>query len=152
MPKPLGTAAGALFCVAGLVVCILGVNGNIDWVVQSGGFSSNLKNAGPGVVFAVIGGFMLWRYRPRYDFLHDVEVLEPNTKSGKIDRWRFERDIGVPESKKGPNPRRLMDDTWIAERMRAMLADDAGPEGATSGWSIEKPRPPHDGEPGNGTK
>lgn len=60
----LGISVGALFCIVGLVIIILGFNGSIEWIFRVGNVSSKLMNAGPGVFFALLGMLILWRYRP----------------------------------------------------------------------------------------
>jgi hypothetical protein len=59
-----GMLIGAAFCAAGFVLAIMGVAGSIDWVLKGPDISSRLSNATPGALFAVLGAFVLWRYRP----------------------------------------------------------------------------------------
>ncbi len=61
----LGIIVGAFFCLAGFIIIILGFNGSIEWMVQAKNFKSKLLNAGPGVLLALAGSIVLWRYKPR---------------------------------------------------------------------------------------
>ncbi len=60
----LGISVGALFCICGLIIIILGFTGRIEWVMEVDGLTSKLTNAGPGGFFALLGMLILWRYRP----------------------------------------------------------------------------------------
>lgn len=60
----LGLLTGAVFCIAGFVITILGISGSVEWIVEAADFRAKLINAGPGVVFAVLGGVIVWRYKP----------------------------------------------------------------------------------------
>ncbi len=60
----LGITVGALCSIVGLVAAILGLTGSIEWVFEGSDFTSRLSNASPGVVFALMGMLVLWRYRP----------------------------------------------------------------------------------------
>ena len=51
----LGIIIGACVLVAGFVLSMLGLTGSIEWVLEAGSIKTRLANAGPGVVFAVIG-------------------------------------------------------------------------------------------------
>lgn len=61
----LGIAVGAMVFVGGFVLAVLGLAGAIEWIVEAGSASSRLSNASPGVVFAVAGMVILWRYKPK---------------------------------------------------------------------------------------
>lgn len=60
----IGILVGAVFALAGFVLVLLGVSGAIDWLVEMDDFKAKMINAGPGVVFAVLGTIILWRYKP----------------------------------------------------------------------------------------
>jgi len=61
----IGIIVGALFCLSGLIITILGLSGSIEWVFEAVDVKSRLTNAGPGVFFALLGMLILWRYRPK---------------------------------------------------------------------------------------
>ncbi len=61
----LGICIGALFCLFGVVITILGFSGSVQWILKGPSFTSRLVNAGPGVVFAALGVVVLWRYKPK---------------------------------------------------------------------------------------
>jgi hypothetical protein len=61
----IGSSVGAFFALAGLALVILGFSGNIEWFFQAGNVQSRLTNASPGIVFAIIGLIILWRYKPK---------------------------------------------------------------------------------------
>lgn len=61
----LGIAIGGLAFIGGFVLALLGLSGAIEWVVEAGSLSSRLSNASPGIVFAVAGMIVVWRYKPR---------------------------------------------------------------------------------------
>ena len=61
----LGIIVGAIFCLSGLIITILGFSGAIEWFFKAGTFQSKLGNAGPGVFFALLGMIILWRYKPK---------------------------------------------------------------------------------------
>lgn len=52
---------GYLLIIFGIIVLILGLSGNIDWVMESVGFSSHLVNASPGLVMIIVGAFLVSR-------------------------------------------------------------------------------------------
>jgi hypothetical protein len=78
----MGIAIGGLICIAGLLLAIMGLSGNIEWVVKAAGFGSKLKNAGPGVVFAVIGMLIMWKFKPDITSEHNI------TKAGYKSKTR----------------------------------------------------------------
>jgi hypothetical protein len=61
----LGISLGALFCVAGFVLIVLGLSGSIEWVFEATNFKSKISNASPGVMLALMGMIIIWRYKPR---------------------------------------------------------------------------------------
>lgn len=60
----MGISAGTLFCVAGFVLMFLGLTGTIEWVIETADLTSRLLNASPGVVLALMGMIIVWRYKP----------------------------------------------------------------------------------------
>lgn len=68
----IGQCTGAFLCIAGLILVIFGLSGQIDWVVEAGGFSSNVKNASPGIIVLVAGLFLLWIYKPALEIRSKV--------------------------------------------------------------------------------
>ena len=79
----LGIAAGAIFCLSGFVMTVLGLAGSIDWIVEVGAFQSRLANAGPGAFFALLGMIILWRYKPR---IKETLELQGDKLSSESDR------------------------------------------------------------------
>jgi hypothetical protein len=69
----LGICVGALFCVAGFVLLVLGLTGNIEWIVEASNFKSRLTNASPGALFAVMGMVIIWRYKPDISDAVDIK-------------------------------------------------------------------------------
>jgi hypothetical protein len=106
----MGISVGAIFCLSGFVIVILGFTGSIEWIVKGANFSSKITNAGPGVFFALLGAIILWRYKPR-TFTHQM----------RDDRLGRSWDIGIREMKRMP---------YEAEHMREMMKmfDSKGPE------------------------
>ena len=51
--------------IAGVVLSLLGISGNIEWVVKTTNFMTRLQNAGPGVFLALLGAGLLAYYKPR---------------------------------------------------------------------------------------
>ena len=60
----MGISVGTLFCVAGFVLMILGMTGTIEWVIKAANLNGRLLNASPGVVLALMGMIIVWRYKP----------------------------------------------------------------------------------------
>ena len=60
-----GILVGASFCLAGLVLALLGASGTIDWIISGPKLTSRLTNATPGVLFAILGAAIVWRFRPQ---------------------------------------------------------------------------------------
>jgi hypothetical protein len=61
----IGQVVGGLAFLGGAGLAFAGLSGNVEWLVTGIGFSSKLTNASPGVVFAVAGIIIMWRYKPR---------------------------------------------------------------------------------------
>lgn len=61
-----GLLVGVLCIVAGLVLFLMGVTGNVGWQISIPGVESNLANATPGVVVFVVG--LLIVFITRYTF------------------------------------------------------------------------------------
>jgi len=59
-----GQGIGGVTLLSGIVMSLLGISGKIEWVVEVHNVTSKLRNAGPGVVVALIGAAILWRYKP----------------------------------------------------------------------------------------
>lgn len=64
----MGLSLGGLLAIAGFVLSILGLSGSIEWLVKTPGLTSKLTNASPGVVFALLGLVIFWRYKPRLKY------------------------------------------------------------------------------------
>ena len=61
----MGISVGAIFCVAGFTLAILGLTGNIEWIFEAANLKSRLTNASPGALFALMGMIIIWRYKPQ---------------------------------------------------------------------------------------
>lgn len=61
----MGIVVGSMFCVAGFVLAVLGLNGSIEWVFEASSIKSRMSNASPGAIFALMGMIVLWRYKPK---------------------------------------------------------------------------------------
>lgn len=59
----LSMISGITMIIAGVVFMALGLNGNIDWIVEATDFQSKMINASPGLVLAIAGGLLVWRSR-----------------------------------------------------------------------------------------
>jgi len=58
-----GLSLGLLCIIGGIVLFIMGVGGNINWIVKAEGFNSQLVNAAPGVVLFLVGMLVAWMTR-----------------------------------------------------------------------------------------
>ena len=50
---------GYVLIIAGVDVMLLGLNGNIEWVMEAAGFTSRLANASPGIVMIIAGTYLV---------------------------------------------------------------------------------------------
>lgn len=92
-----GQTFGGAACLGGLVLILLGLSGQIEWILQAGGLNSRLANASPGALFAVIGLVILWRYKP---IIRDDFSVRPGGQSSTLRRSleELERISNVEES------------------------------------------------------
>jgi hypothetical protein len=90
----LGQITGILFLLAGVVLCILGISGAVDLIVEGGGIGTKLLNGSPGVVLAFLGFLILWRYKPRISF----DRVEHRQRSGRGGGSSLTRDRGTASS------------------------------------------------------
>ncbi len=60
----IGLLTGTFFSISGFIITVMGLTGSIEWILEGSNFKSKLSNAGPGVFFALLGFFILWRYKP----------------------------------------------------------------------------------------
>jgi hypothetical protein len=76
-----GQAVGMIMLLAGVVLSTLGISGNIEWVVEAAGVTSKLTNAGPGLVVAILGVVVLWRYKPHvsHETTFDRQSVAPSS-------------------------------------------------------------------------
>jgi hypothetical protein len=129
----MGITVGALFCIAGFTMAVLGLSGSIDWVVESSNLTSKLTNASPGVVFGVIGLFVLWRYRPkvRENLAVDDKSLKHTTMLFR-DNEELNTDKGTPRLPIGPVV------TIPDQRLEAALRDELNkPDGEIGALELE---------------
>ncbi len=63
----LGLVVGVLCVIGGVILFVHGVVGSTSWTTRVLGASSQLSDASPGVIFAVLGLFVIWltRYNVR---------------------------------------------------------------------------------------
>lgn len=59
----LSLISGFTMVIGGLVLIGLGLNGNIEWIIQASDFQSRLLNSSPGLVLALAGALLIWRSR-----------------------------------------------------------------------------------------
>ena len=59
----LSLISGYTMVLGGLVLICLGLNGNIEWIIEASDFQSRLLNASPGLVLALAGALLIWRSR-----------------------------------------------------------------------------------------
>jgi hypothetical protein len=67
-----GIIVGALFCLSGFFITIMGLTGSIEWILEAQNLKSKLTNASPGVFFAFLGMIIIWRYKP--NVTDDIEI------------------------------------------------------------------------------
>ena len=60
-----GQVVGTIAFFLGFVLCIVGLTGVVEFLVEAGGIKAKIANASPGVMFAMLGFLILWRYRPK---------------------------------------------------------------------------------------
>ena len=79
-----GQLIGGIAFLGGITLCILGLAGSIELLVEGGGLTARLGNASPGVVFAFFGFLVLWRYKPmvKQDSLTKKIQTKRETPSG----------------------------------------------------------------------
>jgi hypothetical protein len=60
----LGTATVCIVC--GTVLFLAGISGKVAWATRALGFTSEIKDAGPGIIFVIVGFLIVWvtRLRP----------------------------------------------------------------------------------------
>jgi hypothetical protein len=55
-----GLGVGLLSVFGGIILFILGIGGNIKWVIDVQGFNSQLINAAPGALLFIVGMIVIW--------------------------------------------------------------------------------------------
>ena len=83
----LGQCFGGIVCLGGLLLILLGISGQIQWIVEAGALRSRLANASPGALFAVIGLLLLWRYKP---MIRDDFSVRPGSRFSSLHRSQKE--------------------------------------------------------------
>lgn len=89
----MGISVGAIVCISGFVLCILGLSGTIEWIFEAADFKSRISNASPGVFFALLGAIILWRYKPKVtdrlrmgpDTLSSSQSFDNGSREPRID-------------------------------------------------------------------
>ena len=95
----LGIFVGAVVCIGGITICLTGLSGDIEWILEAVGLKSKMINATPGVVIAMLGVLILWRYRPRPFKIITSKKEEETRSSPKVNQdevfrainWRHEQ-------------------------------------------------------------
>ena len=59
----LSLISGVTMVLGGLVLIALGLNGNIEWIIEASDFQSRLLNSSPGLVLALAGALLIWKSR-----------------------------------------------------------------------------------------
>src|SRR5881394_107971 len=79
----IGQSIGGLALLGGIILSLLGISGSIEWLVEAGGVTSKLTNASPGIVIAIIGAAILWRYKPHvsHETTFDRQNVSPSSLS-----------------------------------------------------------------------
>jgi hypothetical protein len=60
-----GRVIGAILCLAGVVLVILGYSGNVTWKIVGGGISSSVQTGSLGIIILIAGVIVLWMYRSK---------------------------------------------------------------------------------------
>lgn len=68
-----GQAIGGISLFFGFAFSLLGLSGTLDLIIESNDIKAKLVNASPGVVFIIVGLFILWRYKPNGS---DIKIEE----------------------------------------------------------------------------
>jgi len=76
-----GQGIGFLALLGGVILSLLGISGNIEWLVEAHGATSKLTNASPGVVIAILAVVILWRYKPHvsHETSFDRQNMSPSS-------------------------------------------------------------------------
>jgi hypothetical protein len=76
-----GQGIGGLVLLGGIILSLLGISGSIEWLVEAVGITSKLTNASPGIVIAMIGAAILWRYKPHvsHETTFDRQNVSPSS-------------------------------------------------------------------------
>lgn len=67
-----GLLIGGLVFIAGFVLCILGLSGAVEMILEGASLKVRLVNASPGVAFAFLGMIVMWKFKPKIS--HTVKV------------------------------------------------------------------------------
>ena len=103
-----GLILGAALIFTGVILCIAGISGSIEWVVSGKGFGSKLANASPGVFFAVMGFLIVIWYKPKYHFTFSATQQTTPQGKGKQKKAAVSKIQGsgqmsaLPDPKDGP--------------------------------------------------
>lgn len=76
-----GQGIGFLALLGGVILSLLGISGNIEWLVEAHGVTSKLTNASPGLAIAILGVVILWRYKPHvsHETTFDRQNVSPSS-------------------------------------------------------------------------
>ncbi len=101
----IGLILGAALIFTGVILCIAGINGSIEWVVSGKGFGSKLANASPGVFFAVMGFLIVIWYKPKYRFSFSATEQQPSQGKGKQKKATVSKIQGTGQMSALPDPK-----------------------------------------------
>jgi hypothetical protein len=61
----IGLTVGGVVFIAGFILCILGLAGTVEILLEGGGLKARLVNGSPGVAFAFLGMIVMWKFKPK---------------------------------------------------------------------------------------
>jgi len=76
-----GQLIGATAFFLGFALCMLGLTGNIEILLEAHDVSAKIINGTPGVIFALFGFLIIWRYKPK----SHSSVVEKKTIEGEYE-------------------------------------------------------------------
>ncbi len=69
----LGISIGGVLAVMGVLLLASGLTGSIEWLVKTGGFSSKIINASPGLIVVMVGVILAINFKPRVCFEYEIK-------------------------------------------------------------------------------
>ncbi len=59
----LSMIGGYTLIIGGVILMLLGLSGNVEWIVEAASVQSKLVNASPGLVMILVGALLVWKSR-----------------------------------------------------------------------------------------